>query len=235
MKLAFIFIATAMLPIATYAESVTVKGLGFVAPQVKSNPNNSVANPHQGEIVFFDTSGTGTNGSFYGYSGAAWKKLLSAGDAGLYGTATSDATTDCNWLYTSSSWGGFPDTSACPIPTVTQNAVAPATKIPGVTFATLPAGSYQVTVSGVLAAEADTICTFRLSDGTNSSGWQFLVGPQISGESYSGTMVGTFTYAAAQSNVTYQVQANRLGGPNHCKLVDGAVGNMRFEISVIRL
>ncbi len=218
-----------------FADGPSAKGLGFVAPQVKSNPTNSVANPHQGEIVFFDSSGTGTNGSFFGFSGSSWKKLMSAGDSGLYGMAVTDGSTDCNWLYTNSSWGGFPEITACPAATVTQNASAPSTKIPGVTFANLPAGSYQVYMSGVLASEADTVCTFRLSDGTNSSGYQFLVGPQSSGENYLGTIVGTFTYASAQSNITFQVQANRLAGPNHCKLVDGSVGNMRFELSVIRL
>jgi microcystin-dependent protein len=49
------------------AQNLNTKGLRFVAPAVKEEPDNMVSNPEQGEIVFQEDLST-----FRGYNGSTW-------------------------------------------------------------------------------------------------------------------------------------------------------------------
>ncbi len=80
-KLLLMVAAALVVPVAAVSSELKVMGLGFVAPQVDSLPGTSVANPHQGEIVFHDSSGSGTGGNFYGFDGTSWNQFGSSGSS----------------------------------------------------------------------------------------------------------------------------------------------------------
>lgn len=137
----------------------------------------------------------------------------------VYGSALYPTTTNCNWQSTSTAFASFATDADCPTPTVTGNASAPATKIPAITFASLPPGEYEVTVRGSLRdATLDTNgCTFAISDGTNRIGQTNI----YQGANMGSVMENLTTrvrYTAPQSNVTFQVVLRSDNAANTCQL-----------------
>ena len=128
--------------------------------------------------------------------------ISQASQAQFVGGISSALTANCLWQTTSTSFAAFAADSDCPTPTVTGNASAPATKIPGITFSSLPPGVYTVVVTGAFIPDAALAAhLFTISDGTSLSGQ----GTATAGGS-AGQIVGKFTYTAAQGSTTFQVQ-----------------------------
>ena len=138
--------------------------------------------------------------------------LFQVSQASQYGTLNYAATLNCTWPNTNTSYTDFPLDSDCPTPTVTGNASAPATKIPGITFSTLPPGDYLVMV-GITTSKSGgpTIIGYRWHDGTSSGGDQFT---DSTASSVPATITGRFSYTTAQSNITFRLQGFRTGGTN---------------------
>lgn len=143
-------------------------------------------------------------------------------------------TTNCIWETTSASFAAFAADTDCPTPTVTGNASAPGTKIPGVTISSLPAGKYMVvTQANLYGTVAADQCRYELYDGTNSSGFVPIY-TSAGVANNNGTIVGVFSYTALQSNLTFQVRALRSSGSGNCQIrVNDSTES--FQISVIPL
>lgn len=103
----------------------------------------------------------------------------------IAGTVQTTPTAGCFWQ-TTGSFAAFPAVAACPVATVTGSLNAPATKIPGFDYPSMPAGKYSIEVQGFMAAEntANNSCLFELFDGSTSIG-------MIEMSSLSGTSNGT--------------------------------------------
>jgi hypothetical protein len=128
----------------------------------------------------------------------------------LYGAITHPKATNCNWSTTSTTYTAFAADSDCTTPTGSNlygRASAPATKIPGITFASLPPGDYYVVANGIFTkGNFDGTSFFRFSDGTNQADENpFSIQGAIFGTSP--VITGRFSYTTAQSNVTIQVFA----------------------------
>ncbi len=167
-----------------------------------------------------------------GYLGEA-RNIGTVQQALAYGSAIYPATASCNWTTTASSYSNFAAVSACPIPTLTGNATAPSTKIPGITFTSLPAGQYHVVASGFFTpANNGTAATqgFQLSDGTNVSGVGNAGETGSSGYYASPVIDGWFTYTTPQSNLTWQIQAQTSTTGNAATITNGASGSYNTSL-----
>lgn len=159
--------------------------------------------------------------------------LSQVNQASVYGSVSQAATASCTWTTTSTSFGNFAAVANCPTPTVSGNATAPSTKIPGITFPSLPPGDYMVMVNGVFhdATGDANQCYYRLTDGTTNS---------FENQAWANTLVSImpmgltrkFSYTTAQSNVTFQIQAKSDNATNTCAVRAVESG---FSIDVIRL
>lgn len=157
--------------------------------------------------------------------------------ASFYGALNSAPVTNCAWTRTgagSDSFANFSADTDCSTPTVAGFASAPATKIPGITFTTLPPGEYQVVVSmtGFKSGSVDNSIGFRISDGTNTTSAQESY-PNTNQLSAPFTLMGRFSYTTAQSNITFQVQGVTGSTSNSVVIPNDAAGK-GFTINVYR-
>ncbi len=153
--------------------------------------------------------------------------------ASLVGTLKWPGTASCQWQKTATSFGNFTADTDCGTAVVTGNASQPGTKVPGVTFATLPAGDYFLVARGFMFdLTADTnACYFRMSDGTSSSVQSAVYASNQSNYASAG-LTGRFSYTAAQTNVTFQIQARSDNAANTCGIDASTVseGGLEFDL-----
>lgn len=161
-------------------------------------------------------------------------ELIATGQAELMGTATHPKTANCQWTVTANdTFTTFPPDSDCTTPTVTGKASAPATKIPGITFTTLPPGEYEVTASGVFGAFTPGVPqAWAITDGTTSS---------YAGTTYAGTqppwtptLTAHFSYTSVQSNVTFNFQSTGSTASGRGDIVDTSPSSDALVIRVKR-
>lgn len=162
---------------------------------------------------------------------------LSVSQAQIFGTATVLGTASCAWAVTGSSYAVPAADSDCPVATVTGNASAPATKIPAITFASLPPGKYVVKANfAVLPSSASHTCYMRFHDGTSA-------GVGTPANVYRDTTDGTasmssttaveqvFEYSSAQANKTFSIQM-RSSGAQTCTLGATVAADLDMAITV---
>lgn len=135
--------------------------------------------------------------------------------ASMYGYAKWTDTGGCQWSASQGSFANFAADNDCTSPSgsnLAGNASAPTTKVPGISFATLPPGEYQIFAYGFFWKNNTTgsACDWQFSDGTNGSGAQ-LTGTN-GAVGFNNMMMGRFSYTTAQSNITFQIQARGNGG-----------------------
>ena len=123
--------------------------------------------------------------------------------AGLYGYLKYSSTASCTWSTTSTTFVTFSAVAACPTPTVYGNASAPATKIPAIKFTTLPAGEYQVVLTGRFFKSANGSGSAKITDGTTHSGYS-LSFPTVAADTGTNVLVGKFSYTTPQTNIQFQ-------------------------------
>lgn len=134
----------------------------------------------------------------------------------LYGGVIWPQTASCNWTGTnSSSFASFSASASCTTPAGSNligAASAPGTKIPAITFTSLPPGEYLFVATGFMSSTSAGSTTdfeaFRFTDGTNnfpSSGVGYNGSAAALGNI--GALAGRVNYATTQSNVTIQIQA----------------------------
>jgi hypothetical protein len=185
---------------------------------------------------------TGTVYTARAYTGTA-RNLYEVSQATLYGKVVSDAATNCSWdLSNPAVFTSFSADSDCNTATATGAASAPATKIPAISFTSLPPGRYIFvvrTIGGYMAAaaasETDVGAIFRLYDGTNGFGGSNVRCIQASFCTDS-EFTAEIEYTTAQSNLTVQLQTvesvastTDIGVANNNTTYNG-----KFEISVYR-
>jgi hypothetical protein len=150
----------------------------------------------------------------------------------IIGSALTPATANCSWASTSVSYANFSADADCPTPTLGGIASAPATKIPAITFASLPAGEYEISVRGSLRDANNDLngCAFAISDGTTRFGQTNIY--NATGSVVSG-ITSRIKYTTAQSNITFQMQLRSDNGGNTCQISASDTGSEQsFEIIV---
>ena len=116
--------------------------------------------------------------------------------------------------------------------TVTGEAIAPSTNVPGFKFASLEAGDYRIEYEGEIDGQnAGYQYYFRFSDGTNGTREQVGLNCPIIGASIN-CVSGTLNYTTAQTNVTFQLQCKEVngGGPTSPTVQNTSTRNGTFRL-----
>ena len=130
-------------------------------------------------------------------------RLQQVSQATLYGYLKYASTASCTWTTTSTTFVTFSADTDCATPTVTGNASAPATKIPAIKFATLPAGEYQVVLTGRFFKASNGSGSAKITDGTTHSGYS-LSFPTTAADTGTNVLVGKFSYTTPQTDIQFQ-------------------------------
>ena len=140
------------------------------------------------------------------------------GSGNLVGTIRIGAATNCVWSYNGTTFTTLnTNDNDCGTITVTGSAIAPAEgKIPAIQFASLPAGSYEVTVNAQFQTLNTNFCAYRIWDGSTHSGW--TVTEEVAWTD--NMMTGVFTYGSTQTNKTFYIQTRRDGGTGGCDVAN---------------
>lgn len=156
------------------------------------------------------------------------KREIEISQATIIGTLNW-ADSACSWSTTATSFASFAVDSDC-IATVTGEATEPATKIPAVTFPTLPAGDYEVVVDASnINVDGTEKCSFHLTDGTTVTSSKELEGNSNSTRIFG--FSGFYSYSTSGSR-TFELQAKNEGaGSDACRLeTSEALYNIRFIV-----
>jgi len=200
---------------------------------------NFVCTAGSATAYFIEGTSAGNAAEIYfdEYYGGEATNIGTAAQASEYGTATTALTAGCNWSTTSTSLAAYAADADCPTPTVTGQASAPGTKIPGVTFSSLPPGDYLVMASGYFGPNNSTTVSqqrFVISDGTTQSG-QATAGVTSSGIFTSGSnIVARFSYSTAGAK-TFQIFGVTTSASNAADIVNSSPTSATpFKIQVYR-
>lgn len=187
-------------------------------------PSNS--GYQQASISFVAVSGTAYKLRFTESAGAATiyvddiyvgvnPGISNLSQAILYGSIKYAGVSNCSWANsTGGSWQSFAEDSDCNNPTVTGKATAPGTKIPGISFSSMPKGIYYITANGYLySSKADPYqsAKWRFTDGTNISEVSEIGNNTVGATTTSnlfGNLIGKLTLATDQGATTIQIQSN---------------------------
>jgi hypothetical protein len=161
--------------------------------------------------------------------------LAQVANAEFYGSVETAATASCAFVRTQATYGSFPADTDCPVATATGKASAPGTKIPAVTFASLPKGEYMFLASGLFGTNGspNDYSRWRFHDGTNA-----LVGEtKVQTTSSNGFMgsqqvTGYLTNPSDRSNVTVELQCLISNAGQNCY---AEATNNTFSITVVKL
>lgn len=171
------------------------------------------------------------------YVGPA-RNLSQVSQSQFYGEAVWPAASGCNWLITQTAFtSDFSANASCTTPTggnLRGNAQAPATKIPGVTFNTLPPGDYLIMARGAFyrgAAASSNTGRFRFYDGTTASEEQSFYSNITANDFMTPLIMGRFTYTTPQSNVTFRIQSDSSAAASGI-YADNSVNGVPLTISV---
>lgn len=185
----------------------------YTAGQSNTTFTIQSSDDHAGTCKLENTvSGLNVSWKFYRFPLAS-DTVVSAGVPYQGGTLSYPTTANCSWDNTSSSYANFAADTDCGTQTVTGNVQATATKIPGFAVASLEAGTYLVLVQGTAAGPATQNHSIRITDGTNTSGYNgyFVNG---TGADFGLSLAGVFRYTSKQTNLTFQLQGATTGGTN---------------------
>lgn len=151
-----------------------------------------------------------------------WGKATNIGSvaqATFWGSAKHPATANCEWGQSGA--GTFTADTDCTTPTVTGNASAPSTKIPGIRFSSgLPPGEYLVMAIGSFScnnASNNCVAAISLSDGTSRTSIQKIIGSATGTTTYAesvSAVVGRFNYTTAQGDTTIQLYSEQVAAGN---------------------
>lgn len=152
----------------------------------------------------------------------------------LSGTLTYAGTTNCAWNTNSSTFANFAADTDCPSASVSGIVSEPGTKIPGFNVSNLPAGKYLVTAQarGGSVTGSNTLCDYRISDGTNSSGFSGVYVDGAINVNGALSLSGVFNYTSLQSSLTFQLQGSEpLSSAGSCNINnDTSTDSLQFQI-----
>ncbi|WP_374033627.1 cell wall anchor protein [Bdellovibrio bacteriovorus] len=226
-------VGTSVLPIAnggtgaaTAANARTALGLGTAAVATTGSASGNVPVLGVGGMTankMCTSDGTGTG---------IICNVNIPGTSTLMGSLTMLGKAGCQWEHANTSFASFSNVVACNTATVTGLASAPTEgKIPGIRFANLPAGDYELTVLlfSMYPVDAGVYCRYRIWDGTNFSG---MAGAYES-EVYQ--MTGLFSYATDQTNLTFYIQAQTVTATKNCRADITVPGQDKMQIYLKKL
>lgn len=161
--------------------------------------------------------------------------LSQVSQAQFIGSANIPNTASCDWSRTSTSFGSFTTTAACPGPTVEFNPgpgtiQTTDTDLPKFTVNSLPPGAYEVTMIGqVTSGNSGANASLQINDGTTGSGRVTAFTSGVSAPLFPFTLVGYFTYTTT-GNRTFELQGLASAGVVNV-LADGTNGAaLQFSI-----
>lgn len=136
-------------------------------------------------------------------------------------------TASCSWTTTSSSFTNLGLNASCATPITWGKAVAPSTKIPAITFKSLPAGKYRIVATGYFGQSGGGLSYGRFSDGTNLTAEVYLGTGSF--DSNTNSLEGSFEYSGNQNDVVINLQMRTTTGT-----VYSSADSADFEIAVYR-
>nr|BFD60292.1 hypothetical protein CKG001_23990 [Bdellovibrio sp. CKG001]BFD63707.1 hypothetical protein BdHM001_23880 [Bdellovibrio sp. HM001] len=226
-------VGTSVLPIAnggtgaaTAANARTALGLGTAAVATTGSASGNVPVLGVGGMTankMCTSDGTGTG---------IICNVNIPGTSTLMGSLTMLGKAGCVWEHANTSYASFSNVTACNAATVTGLASAPTEgKIPGIRFASLPAGDYELTVLlfSMYPVDAGVYCRYRLWDGTNYSGTAGAYQSEIY------QMTGLFSYATDQTNLTFYVQTQTTTASKNCRADISVPGQDKMQIYLKKL
>jgi len=158
------------------------------------------SNTVNGKYVIYDQLWLGSNLHTFEYS-----------ESEFIGTGIWRQDTGCSWLgNVATTWSYWGVDNDCLDTTFTGKVSIPATNIPGFRVeGGLEPGNYMISVNGTIMSDTGT-CDFRVTDGTNTSG--FTKGVDSGPNTYSTGMLAHFQYTEAQGDTTFQLQYYKESG-----------------------
>lgn len=191
----------------------------------------TVAGPSSGSIGVRLKTSSSSSGTVYAdaaYAGIT-QNVPVPQSASLWAKGSWAPASSCTWSITTSTWQNFSANTNCNNPTTVGYASAPGTKIPGITISNLPAGDYQVILTGSIYATGtgNPSGQMRVSDGTNTSSAGGF-NNNTSGNDMVPSIVFSLHTSADQSNVTVQVQAETDG--NGTPSINIALGSTSLQV-----
>jgi hypothetical protein len=151
------------------------------------------------------------------YLGRA-RNIGSVAQAQLVGSILWPKTTNCLWARTSNStFGSFSADADCTTPTGSQlvgSAIAPATKIPAISFSNLSPGRYTFIAQGAFNSGGAFQCGFSITDGTRRTTPVYSSSSGTAGQITGFIDIST----ATSSTTTFEVQASGNGTNGECQV-----------------
>ena len=153
--------------------------------------------------------------------------------ATLYGGVIWPGTSNCHWQRNNTVFGSFSADSDCTLPSgagLIGNGAAPATKVPAISFASLPAGEYYFVATGTFVTSVAELSSWRITDGTNIS----LLGSlgSAGGAQKNNVIAGRHYVPNSLSNVTIEFQC--LAGSGNCEIQADSADNRELRIWVYK-
>lgn len=157
--------------------------------------------------------------------------LVALSQATYVGGTLFDGATSCFFQGSSGTFANYSADSDCSAP-VNSGSASQSTKIPATTFASLSPGEYYVIFQGAMTSDtAAADCQYRIHDGT-TGGVPVEVSSVNAGTA--GVVTGRFSYSSAQSNKTFQIQAQRNAGAGNCSIYVDTTGARQASMSVYK-
>lgn len=163
--------------------------------------------------------------------------LTQLSQAQFFGEAAWPNASACTWSATQSVYADFGSNSNCTFPSGSNlrgNAIAPATKVPAIRFASLPPGDYLFIARGGFykPTNAGAYTSYRFHDGTNGSEDQTTFLNGTSSDTLTPLIMGRFTYTTTQSNITFNIQGQSTVGD--ALIEAGQTGSSGLTITVYK-
>jgi hypothetical protein len=140
--------------------------------------------------------------------------------------------TNCVWNIASATFANGAVDPDCNTATATGAVTAPGTKIPAIVIPSLAPGAYRFVAKGTfLNGTAGAVCSFRFSDGTNSTISNRVGITSAAANAQMPVIEGEIVYTTPQSNLTINIQAAE-SGASSCQIAAPVATLGDLEISV---
>lgn len=173
------------------------------------------------------------------YAGPVVEPIFDVAGATYFGSVAWEATANCVWQSTSTSFAAFSADADCDDNARTKTGLYNSTNIdaanadgqlPQIKFSYIPAGKLVCTAKGLFYQSTSMEVSYRFNDGTNSTlGHQFVSGS--SGIPIGGNQIrGTFEYTTPQtSETTIQIQAKGNSANTYSIYSENAERQLKIE------
>lgn len=197
--------------IVASANPVSVTMPGFICPTAGTTLRLKVISSASAALIAFDQTFLGSS------------PLVAVSQASFYGAVKWPTAASCLWSRTSiDSFADFSADSDCTFPTgggIEGYASAPATKIPAISFASLPPGDYAIHATGrFLDNTGGTECSWAFYDGVTTKPAGSAGSPGTATLHSSPGLMARFSYTSGQSSKTFSLQGTGNGSSSDCQI-----------------